>query len=139
MSVPVWVLLGFAGWTVAVLLGSVGVYRWSLILSGRRRLSEFNPEDPRGADWYRRAMRAHMNCVENLPVYGAIVVAMVVAGVQGPWLDTLALVFLGARIVQTVVHVGFPMTDWMVGIRFSFFFTQLVCMVGMGTIVVLHA
>lgn len=34
MTVPVWVLLGFAGWTLSTLSLSVGVYRWSRILTG---------------------------------------------------------------------------------------------------------
>src|SRR5689334_5113133 len=29
MTIPVWVLLGFAGWTLLILLLSVGIYRWS--------------------------------------------------------------------------------------------------------------
>jgi hypothetical protein len=33
--VPVWVLVGFATWTVLLLLATVGVYRWSRILTGR--------------------------------------------------------------------------------------------------------
>ena len=34
MTVPVWMLLGFAAWTVLLLLTTVGVYRWSRILTG---------------------------------------------------------------------------------------------------------
>lgn len=35
MTIPIWVLLGFAGWTLLTLFGTVGVYRWSHILTGR--------------------------------------------------------------------------------------------------------
>ena len=35
MTVPLWMLLGFAAWTVLLLLSTVGVYRWSRILTGR--------------------------------------------------------------------------------------------------------
>jgi uncharacterized MAPEG superfamily protein len=52
-----------------------------------------------------RAMRAHANCVENLPVYAAIVVAIAASGVQSPMLDTLAVVLFAARVLQTVTHV----------------------------------
>jgi hypothetical protein len=31
VTVPLWALLGFATWTVLLLLGTVGVYRWSRI------------------------------------------------------------------------------------------------------------
>jgi len=139
MTIPVWVLLLFAGWTLATLLATVGVYRWSRILTGRAALSEFRADEPHGSDWYRRAMRAHANCVENLPVYAAIVVTIVASGAQSPTLDTLAVVLLAARVLQTVTHLAVEQTDAVVGVRFAFFFTQIVCMVGMGILVALRA
>ena len=75
MTVPVWMLLGFATWTVLLLLTTVGVYRWSRILTGRAPIREFRADRVEGEEWYKRAMRAHANCVENLPVFGAIVFA----------------------------------------------------------------
>lgn len=139
MTIPVWVLLGFAAWTLLTLFTTVGWYRWSRILTGRGQLAEFRADVAHGADWYRRAMRAHANCVENLPVYGAIVVAILAAGLQSRSLDLLAIVLLAARICQTVTHIAFEPTNTMVGVRFAFFFTQAVCMIWMGIIVVLAA
>ena len=139
MAIPVWVLLLFAGWTLATLLATVGIYRWSRILTGRASLSEFRADEPHGSAWYRRATRAHANCVENLPVYAAIVVAMVASGVRSPTLDTLAVVLLAARVLQTITHVAVEQTDAVVGVRFAFFFAQIVCMIGMGVLVALPA
>jgi len=68
MTVPVWMLLGFAAWTVLLLLSTVGVYRWSRILTGRVPIRDFRADQVEGEDWYRRSMRAHANCIENLPV-----------------------------------------------------------------------
>src|SRR5262249_47896055 len=90
MNVPVLVLLGFAAWTLLTLFGSIGVYRWSRILTGRASIAEWRADLPQGSDWYQRAMRAHMNCVENLPVYAAIVVALMATGLQSPLMDRLA-------------------------------------------------
>jgi hypothetical protein len=73
MSVPVWALLGFAAWTVLLLLSIVGVYRWSRILTGRVPIRNFRADQVEGEDWYRRPMRVHANCIENPPVFGAIV------------------------------------------------------------------
>jgi uncharacterized MAPEG superfamily protein len=84
-------------------------------------------------------MRAHANCVENLPVYAAIVVAIAASGVQSPMLDTLAVVLFGARVLQTVTHVAVEQTNTVVGVRFAFFFVQIVCMAGMGILVALRA
>lgn len=135
MSIPVLVLLGFAGWTILLLAVTIGTYRWSRILSGRKEIQDFAEYKIEGKGWYKRAMRAHANCVENLPVYGAVVLAIVVADVSAPILDTLALVFFGARIVHSVIHVGFDHGNVIGGLRFSFFFIQLVCMGWMGTYV----
>lgn len=135
MTIPVWVLLGFALWTLSTLLGSVGVYRWSRILTGRARISEFSADEPHGEGWYRRAMRAHANCIENLPVYAAIVVVLVASGISGPGIDALAIVLLGARILQTTTHILLPPSDAAVGLRFAFFATQLVCMVAMTAVI----
>lgn len=132
MTIPVWVLFAFAGWTVLTLLGSIGVYRWGRILTGRSGLNEFPADRPHGADWYRRAMRAHANCVENLPVYAALVIVINASGVSGSVLDYLAIGVLAARIPQTIVHIAFPETNLAVGVRFAFFFVQLLCFLGMG-------
>lgn len=137
MTIPVMVLLGFAGWTLLTLLTTVGTYRWSRILTGRVAISEWNAAEVQGDEWYQRAMRAHSNCLENLPVYGAVVVAIVATGADSPRLDTLAIVLLMARIFQTVTHVAFSPTNTVASIRFAFFFTQVVCMFWMGLIVAL--
>lgn len=139
MSVPVWVLLGFAGWTIATLLGSVGVYRWGKILTGKVQIREWQADVPQGSEWYRRAMRAHANCIENLPIYGAVVVAIVATGGQGVALDRLAIVILAARVCQTVTHIAFTPTNFWAWMRFLFFLTQLVCMVWMGLWVIMNS
>ena len=128
-------LLLFAGWTLATLLGTVGIYRWTRILTGRARLGEFHADEVQGTDFYRRAMRAHANCVENLPVYAALVVVIVASEVRSPTLDRLAIAMLIARILQTVTHVAVPQSDAVVGVRFAFFFVQLAAMAAMGIVV----
>lgn len=122
MTIPQWVFLGFAGWTLAVLFGTIGVYRWSNIFSGRARVSQWQADAPQGGDWYRRAMRAHANCVENLPVYGAIVLCATVVDAKSGLLDAFALAFIAARICQTTVHVAFAQSDSVASARFAFFF-----------------
>lgn len=132
MSIPVFVLLLFAGWTLLSMALTVGVYRWNRILSGRRRMVDFSEYRIEGRDWYKRALRAHANCVENLPVYGAIVVVLVATGVGSPLVDALAVTLLAARIVQTSIHIGLPHSDFSAALRFSFFFIQLICMLWLG-------
>ena len=126
MSVPVWMLLGFAAWTVLLLLATVGVYRWSRILTGRMAIRNFRADQVEGAEWYKRAMRAHANCVENLPVFGAIVIALYIGNVGGALVDRLAAAILVARIMQSLVHVCFVQTNALVSVRFGLFFVQIV-------------
>ncbi len=132
MTMPMWVLLAFAAWTLATLFASVGVYRWSRILTGRASVAEWRADLAQGSEFYQRAMRAHMNCVENLPVYGAIAVAGMAAGAGGPFIDALALAFLAARISQTVVHLALRQTNAVAAVRFAFFFVQCLCMAAMA-------
>lgn len=82
-----------------------GVYRWSRILTGRVAIRNFRADQVEGADWYKRAMRAHANCVENPPVFGAIVFGLYVGNVSGALVNALAVAVLVARIMQSLVHL----------------------------------
>src|SRR3982751_3693571 len=107
MTVPVWMLLGFAAWTALLLLFTIGTYRWSRIFTGRVAIANFPADAAGGEDWYRRATRAPANCIENLPVFGAIVFALQVGHVTGGSVDMLTVAVLAARILQSLVHVCF--------------------------------
>ena len=126
MTVPIWMLLGFAAWTVLLLMATVGVYRWSRILTRRVEIRNFRADQVGGDDWYKRAMRAHANCVENLPVFGAIVFALYVRNVTGGLVNVLAIAILIARMLQSLVHVCFVQTNTMASIRFAFFAVQII-------------
>jgi len=140
MTVPVWMLLGFATWTLLLLLVTVGVYRWSRIFTGRVAIRNFPADAAGGEDWYRRATRAHANCIENLPVFGAIVFALHVANVAGALVDALAVTVLVARVFQSLTHVLFVHTDTVASWRFTFYFVQFICFTWLtGLIVLAHA
>lgn len=139
MTTPLWVLLAFAVWTIAVLLAGIGVRRWTQILTGTAQLTNFPADMPHGSAAYRRAMRAHANCIENLPVYGAVALAAYAAHVTTPIVDTLAITFIVARVCQSLVHTSLVETNTTVLIRFVFFFTQLVAMMWMAAEVAIHA
>src|SRR5262245_2634587 len=128
---PIAVLLAFAGWTLATLLVPIGWYRWSRIFAGTAGINEFEADAGRATGWYQRAHRAHANCLENLPLYTALVVAIMVSGAAHPALDALALAMLGARLGQTLTHIAFSPTRLAVSVRFALFFIQIVCMAAM--------
>jgi uncharacterized MAPEG superfamily protein len=139
MTIPIWMLLGFAAWTVFLLVATVGVYRWTRILSGRASVSSFRADHVEGEDWYRRSMRAHANCIENLPVFGAIVLALYVGAVRGPVIDILSVLVLASRVLQSLVHVSHVQTDAFVTVRFSLLSVQLLSFVTLISLVIRHA
>ena len=131
MTIPLMALLGFAIWTLLILLVAIGPYRWIRILTGRTRASHWTADPNAGSGYYPRAMRAHMNCIENLPVFVTIVYVIDRVGLQSSLLDALALTVLGARIVQSSVHIALEQTDNVIFVRFGFYFAQIVAMIAM--------
>jgi len=136
MTVPVWMLLGFAMWTLLLLLFTIGIYRWSRIFAGSVPIKDFPADAAGGAAWYQRATRAHANCIENLPVFGAIVFGLYVGNVAGTLVDALAVTVVIARIFQSLVHVSFVHTNTVASWRFGFYFVQFICFVWLAGIIV---
>ncbi len=138
MTIPEFSLLAFAMWTILVPLGAIAYYRWSRILAGAA-INAFPSDAVSGADWYRRAMRAHANCVENLPVFGAVVVLLSLLGVESSFVDALSLGVFGARVAQSTVHMATRETPRAVGVRFAFFLTQVLCILALAVHLLLVA
>jgi uncharacterized MAPEG superfamily protein len=138
MTIPMWTLLGFAAWTLTLLIATVGVYRWFNILFSNARIASFRSDQLEGEDWYRRGTRAHANCVENLPVFGAIVFVITAIGAEGATVNALCIAVLAARICQSLVHIFHVQTDGFVAVRFSFFSAQIVCFVALIVMAALH-
>jgi uncharacterized MAPEG superfamily protein len=118
-------LLAFAAWTLALLMATVGVYRWGNILFAKAAIASFRHDAPDGAGWYQRGTRAHANCIENLPVFGAIVYVITAIGLTGPVVDSLCIAIVVARVIQSTIHVSHVQTDRFVAFRFSFYSVQL--------------
>ena len=138
MSIAVAALLAFAIWTITVLAFTIGVLRWGLIFAGKAELKSFPGDEPHGSPFYRRATRAHANCVENLPVFGAIVFAAEASGAHSPTLDALAVAVVIARVLQTSTHLSSG-SNTAIGVRFSFLMVQLTAFFWMSALIVQHA
>ena len=62
-----------------------------------------SPENPPApAAWAHRAQRAHLNLVENLPAFAALVIIAHLTGVDAAG---GAALFFWARVVHAVVHI----------------------------------
>ncbi|MGB0213081.1 MAPEG family protein [Algiphilus sp.] len=94
----------FAAWAL-VLIGLIISYRVFLVLAkGTPAYSWTRGKAIQDPPIIERASHAHLNTLENLPVFAAIVLAGVVSG-QGAAIDALAPWVLYARVGQSVVHL----------------------------------
>jgi len=124
LTVPLACLLAFVAWIV-VLVIALTIARFHHLGHGGT-VREFGIPDDRRLIW--RLFRAHVNAVENLPLFAAVVLVAAAAGRQSRWLDVLAVIYLCARIGQSVSHVTRG-AGVRFHVRFGFFVVQLVCLV----------
>ncbi|WP_420428184.1 MAPEG family protein [Algiphilus sp.] len=115
----------FAAWALLLVCIPVGYRVFAVLAQGkaahswtRGRQQESEPS------LVERAAHAHLNTLENLPVFAALVLAGVASG-QGAAIDPLAPWVLYARMAQSVVHL-IGVNHWLVLVRAGFFAAQLV-------------
>ncbi len=116
-------LLLFAAWTLVLVMTHAG-YRVLMVLSMKKKANAWTrglPNDDPG--FVTRTGHAHLNCVENLPVYGAIVLAAWALG-KSPVVDSVAALFLALRLAQSITHL-IGVSHWLVFIRANFFILQV--------------
>jgi uncharacterized MAPEG superfamily protein len=104
MSTSAVALVGFAAWTLLLVL-CIGVFRLGLVATGRRAPNQFDPGGADVSDFSRRLCRAHANCYENLPIFGALIAVALATGRQS-LTDDLALIVLYLRMGQSLVHMA---------------------------------
>ncbi len=95
-------LIGFACVTL-VLVGTVVLYRTVLVFTGQAKADAFPRRGYEAPSFIQRLQDAHANCVENLPLVAAVVLAAVATG-QTALTDPLACYLLYARIGQSGIH-----------------------------------
>ena len=122
MSHSLLALTGFIGWTL-LLLVTMEVIRSKLVLTGEVPANGFNPENSNLSPFMQRLARAHANCLEGLPVFGGLLLVAVVAG-KAEITDPLAFVMLGARVVQSLIHLA-STSPAAVTARFTAFAVQM--------------
>jgi uncharacterized MAPEG superfamily protein len=134
MTIPLWCLLAFVGWMFC-LLTAIGVDHFRLVGRGAATPSDLVSDVPHGGDRHWRLHRAHLNCVENLPPFAAVVLTASVAGVHSAMLDRLAVIYMAARILQSATHVASG-SSRAVTVRLVFFLTQWACLVGFAVLII---
>jgi uncharacterized MAPEG superfamily protein len=116
---------------VLVLVLSIGLWRVLQVLAGQKKVNEFPSGTQHGSDAYWRLNRAHMNTVENLPTFAALVLAGVYLQLQDPLFLVLPSVVLYARIAQTLIHVASGSAIG-VSLRFTAYVVQVASMLVIG-------
>lgn len=115
-------LCGFAAWTMLLVFSLAGVRMLTTARTGKA-LNTFQADGADLEGFGRRLTRAHLNCVEFLPVAGAVILSAAVSG-RADVTDGLAMPLLLARLGQSLVHLA-STAPAMVLARASLFLVQL--------------
>jgi len=124
LSPAICALLCFTALTVILAMSYVS-YRVALVLTGKAAANAWT----RGAQTWSdpalvtRLQHAHLNCVENLPIFAAIVFAAYATN-QLAVVDGLAMIFVGLRLGQVLMH-AISTHPTVVFIRANFWIAQM--------------
>jgi len=115
-------LVAFIAWTL-LLLTLMEAARTQLVLRRKVRANGFTPDNANLSPFMQRLARAHANCLENLPIFGGLLLVAIATG-NTSVTDPLAYLFLGARVFQSLVHLS-SVSALAVTIRFTAFAVQM--------------
>jgi uncharacterized membrane protein YecN with MAPEG domain len=120
-------LILFALWAV-LLAFRLGLARFGAMQRDKRAVNTFKPVgDTEPLDAFSRA---HMNTLENLPIFAVVYMSALWVDAGAPIL-TLGWVILAARIVQSLVHTS-SRSNPAVQLRALMQLVQLVCFLWLG-------
>jgi len=115
-------LIGFTAWTLLLVFVAVN-WRFIEVLRGVPANSWGRGNEREAPALVKRMQHAHLNCLENLPVFAAIVLSAVALD-KTAVVDSLACYVLYARLAQSIVHlIGTSAT--LVFIRAVFYVIQV--------------
>jgi uncharacterized MAPEG superfamily protein len=122
MSATLIALTGFIAWSLFLLILMESI-RSRLVLVKAIPANGFRPDNANLSPFMQRLARAHANCLEGLPIFGGLMLVAVVSG-RSAITDPTAYVFLGARVLQSSVHLT-SLSVMAVNVRFAFFAVQM--------------
>ena len=115
-------LTGFIAWTLFLLV-LMEVIRSKLVLTRALPANGFTPNNANLSPFMQRLARAHANCLEGLPIFGGLMLVALATG-RASVTDPLAFVLLGARLIQSGIHLS-SLSSTAVTLRFSAFAVQM--------------
>ncbi|MDP3847510.1 MAG: MAPEG family protein [Pseudomonas sp.] len=120
------VLLSLVGWSL-LLVFLLACMRGVKILSGHKAVNAFAADGSDVPGFGQRLTRAYANCLENLPAQAAVLLYAMLAG-QTTITDPLAYCLLGARLLQSCVHM-LSTSALFVWLRFASYLVQVLILV----------
>lgn len=102
MTFPLWGLAIFILWTIVVVVLLLAVRIRHLAAGGS--VKDFGTPNDESLLW--RLYRVHANLVENLPLYLGVLFLLTVRGVSGTVVDVLVVVYIGFRILHSLIHIA---------------------------------
>lgn len=91
-----------------------------------------SPDDPPMPAWADRAKRAHLNAMDNLAVFAAVVLAAALLGATGGSVLLAVKIYVAARLAHYVVYVaGIPVART-VTYLIGFFATLFIAAMAVG-------
>jgi len=122
-------LIGFAAWTLLLVLV---IFAWrgiGIVIQGKKANSWTRGKEVDEPGLIRRIEHAHINCLENLPIFAVIVLAAAAMG-KSAVTEPYAMYVLYARVAQSLTHM-IGISHWLVLVRATFWAVQLALFVVM--------
>ena len=122
-------LIGYTAWTLLLVLV---IFAWrgiEIVINGKKADSWTRGRQVDEPALIRRIEHAHINCLENLPIFAVIVLAAAAMG-KSAVTEPYARYVLYARLAQTVTHI-IGVNHWLVLVRATFWAIQLALFVVM--------
>ena len=100
-------------------------YRGVIILTGKANADSWTRDAGKWQDptILTRVQHAHLNCLENLPLFAALVLVAALIG-EVTVIDQFAFIFIGLRVAQVMVHI-IAVNHLMVLLRATCYFPQI--------------
>ncbi|MBI1180809.1 MAG: MAPEG family protein [Alphaproteobacteria bacterium] len=126
MTPTLMAMIGFGLWTLLLSM-TIAATRSAIMMRSGRPANGFSPTGEDLGGFPRRLARAHANCCENLPIFVAIALGVVLSG-HSAVADRYALWVLYARIFQSLIHLASTSVP-AVYLRFAFYLVQVLLLV----------
>lgn len=102
VTVPLWGLVVFILWTIAIVCLLL-IVRIRHLASGGA-VQDFGIQNDKSLLW--RLFRVQSNLVENLPLYLSVVFLITIRGVSGTAINALAATYIVFRLLHSAIHIA---------------------------------